>query len=203
MSDFASAWPDHLRPPTTRICAEAYDMCARVAANFLLNHSIRVFAWGCLLAPRDGVPFDRELLYVASLLHDLGLTDAFAGHRCFELESADAARRFARKRGWDDDRCWILAEAIRLHMQPRVFREDGAEAYLLDAGTTLDCSGTRYEDVPEGDVALVLRAAPRESFKDAFLVLLGAHASAKPGCMAELALQTGLAERMIAAPFES
>ena len=196
-------WPEDLRPPTSSICVEAYEVCARAAPTFLLNHSVRVFAWACVLAPRDGLSFDRELLYVASLLHDIGLTDGFAGSRCFELESAAVAAAFARERGWGFDRCAILAEAIRLHMQPRVFRADGPDAYLLDAGTTLDCSGTRFEEVAEDDVALVLEMAPREGFKEAFLGLLRTEAAAKPGCMAEFALRGGLADRMLSAPFES
>jgi hypothetical protein len=162
-----------------------------------------VFAWGCLLASRDALSFDGELFYVASLLHDIGLTEGFAGPGCFELEGAAAAVAFARERGWDPHRCATLAEAIRLHMQPRVRLADGAEAYLLDAGTTVDCSGTRLQEISEGDVALVLKRAPRDGFKEAFLGLLRAEATAKPGCMAEFALRGGLPDRMHSAPFES
>ena len=41
----------------------------------------------------------REVLAVATLLHDLGLAKAFSGPLRFEVEGANAAREFARERG--------------------------------------------------------------------------------------------------------
>src|SRR5216117_2651373 len=100
--------------------SSAWGLCIDVSPRFLSNHAMRTFAWGCLLAEVDHVGFDRELLCVASLLHDLGLTEAFRGPRCFEHESAAAAKEFAGERGWDLARSTHLGEVIRLHMQPRV-----------------------------------------------------------------------------------
>jgi hypothetical protein len=198
----STSWPEDVRVPASSICADARELCALVAPPFLFNHSVRVFAWASLVARREVVSFDPEVLYVACLLHDIGLTEAFDGPECFEVEGGRAARAFVRERGWADDRADVVAEAIRLHMQPRVILEDGPEAYLLDAGTSLDCSGARFGEVTRDDVALVLLAAPRQGFVEPFLALLEGQASAKPGCMAELALKTGLRERMRSAPFE-
>src|SRR5436190_14547153 len=118
----SQSWPLKLQPPESSICSDAFTMSAAASPSFLLNHSVRTFAWGCVIAHQEHLDFDRELFYVASLLHDVGLTELFDGPRCFELQSAQAARLFARKRRWDADRCDLLAEAIRLHMQPRVVR---------------------------------------------------------------------------------
>jgi hypothetical protein len=169
----------------------------------LLNHSLRVFVWGCILGRREELPFDREVLYVASLMHDIGLTPAFDGPRCFEVESATAGELLARKHGWDVDRCRVVGEAIRLHTSPFVDPESGAEAHLLEAATSLDVGGARLEEVAEEEVALVLEAAPREGFKSEFLGLVRAQAHAKPGCWADTALRSGLGDRILAAPFES
>jgi hypothetical protein len=155
-----------------------------------------------MLARADQVAFDRELLYVASLLHDLGLTEAFDGPRCFEHESASAAERFARQRGWGPERRFALAEAIRLHMQARVVPEDGAEAYLLAAATSCDVTGWRYQDLDPDQMAKVLRVAPREGFGQGFAGLFADQARRKPGCMADAYVKQGLLERVVRAPFE-
>ncbi len=189
------SWPLELQPPESSICSDALSLAAAASPSFLLNHSVRTFAWGCAIAHREHLDFDRELFYVASLL-------LFDGPRCFELQSAQAARLFARERGWDADRCDLLAEAIRLHMQPRVVLEDGAEAYLLDQATSLDVVGNRLDDVDRKDVEMILDVAPREGFTRGFLELLVAQGQAKPGCMAEIAVRGGLGERMLAAPFD-
>jgi hypothetical protein len=196
-------WPPELQPPESSVCSDAFSLSAQVSPPFLLNHAVRTFAWGCVIAHHEHLAFDRELFYVASLLHDVGLTEAFDGPRCFELQSGEAARRFARERGWDADRCDLLGEAIRLHMQPRVVLEDGVEAYLLDQATSLDVVGNGLDDVDGKYVEVILSLSPREGFKSGFLELLVAQARAKPGCMADIAMRGGLGERMQAAPFDS
>jgi HD domain len=197
-----AGWPDGLRPPDSSVAREARELCATVSPSFLVNHAARTFAWGCMLARADQVAFDRELLYVASLLHDLGLTEAFDGPRCFEHESASAAERFARQRGWDPERRFALAEAIRLHMQARVVPEDGAEAYLLAAATSCDVTGWRYQDLDPDQMAKVLQVAPREGFGPGFAGLFADQARRKPGCMADAYVKQGLLERIVRAPFE-
>jgi hypothetical protein len=57
-------WLHDLQSPSTTICSEAYSLCSMSAPLFLLNHSVRVFAWGCILSRREEQPFDREVLYV-------------------------------------------------------------------------------------------------------------------------------------------
>jgi HD domain len=194
-------WPKSLAPPRSAVAESALSLCVQASPPFLANHAVRTFAWACLLAQIDDVLFDRETLYVASLLHDLGLTSRFEGPRCFELRSADAARDFASREGWDLARALVAAEAIRLHMQARVVRDDGPEAYLLSEATSLDVSGRRFEEVDQRSRELVLTLAPRAGFREGFAELFRAEAEAKPGCMADLAVQDGLLDRISAAPF--
>jgi hypothetical protein len=172
-----------------------------VSPPFLFNHAVRSYVWGSLFGARDGVTFDARLLYVASLLHDIGLTEAYAGPRCFEHESAAAAVAFARDRGWDADRCQALGDAVRLHMQPRVIPEDGAEAYLLTEATSCDVGGHRLGVLPSDVVVAALFRFPRLDFAAGFVRLFEAEARAKPGCLAGLYLERGLAERIATAGF--
>ena len=76
-------WPELLAPPVTEMTWEAQDLCARVSPPYLFSHSARCYAWACALAERWGIDCDLEMLYTASFLHDLGLTDTFEGRGYF------------------------------------------------------------------------------------------------------------------------
>src|SRR5215217_6461570 len=39
----------------------------------LLNHSSRAYTWGAAIAALPGITFDRELMYVAAMVHDTGI----------------------------------------------------------------------------------------------------------------------------------
>jgi hypothetical protein len=184
-----------LTTPTTAVATDARDVSRSASPGFLFNHACRTFAWALAVADLDSVGFDRELLYVAALLHDLGLTTSYDGPRCFEHESAAAAGAFARRHGWNPDRCELLANAIRLHMQPRVVPEDGAEGYLLSQAASCDVSGHRIEQM--GDIVdEVVGRFPWLDFVGGFVDLFADQARRKPGCLADLYLQRGLADRV-------
>lgn len=187
--------------PDSTAALAASELCAEVSPRFLWNHAMRTYGWACLLAGIDDVEFDRELLCVASLLHDVGLTDRFRGPRCFEDESASAAVDFAHARGWGRTRCAELRRVIRLHMQPLVKPKDGAEAYLLSEAAACDVTGIRYQDLPRNSRDRILSFASREGFKQGFIQLFLEEARRKPGCMADVYMRQGLAERIGAAPF--
>jgi hypothetical protein len=194
---------EDLQPPDSRIAKRALELCARVSPRFLVNHSSRTFAWGCILAHQHHIALDRELFYVGSILHDLGLTAEFEGPRCFEHESAAAAVRFSLREGWPPDRSAILGEAIRLHMQARVVIEDGVEAYLLSEATTCDVRGKWLHEIDEATRTRVLSRFPRSDFKVKFIEMCEDQARRKPGCMVDVFLQQGLASEILEAPFDS
>ena len=195
--------PLDLSRPATTTATAARQLAVDACPPFLLNHSERTFAWACLLADFDSMSFDRELLYVGAVLHDLGLTPAYDGPRCFEREGALAAGRFAASHGWAADRCEHLAESIRLHMQPRVIPEDGAEGYLLSEATSCDVRGHRLSEIDPNTARRVLERFPRLGFGEAFIKLLEDQARTKPGCLADLYLERGIAERIRSAPFDT
>ena len=59
--------------PDSAIARRASERMADVAAPFLVNHSIRCYGWAVELARHDRLKFDPEILYVAAMLHDVGL----------------------------------------------------------------------------------------------------------------------------------
>jgi hypothetical protein len=147
--------------------------------------------------------YDAELLYVAAVLHDLGLVSGFDSGRCFEEDSADAAAEVAGLAGWPAKRCDALAEAIRLHMGAVVSPEDKPEAYLLSAATALDVTGNRYGDLDTRTVEAVVAEHPRLDFKAGFTRLFVDQAVRKPGCQVAALVRNRISDRIARAPFSS
>jgi hypothetical protein len=170
------------RPPTSAAIAAAEALLTEVAPGWLQAHSRRTWAWAAALGEVAGARCDRELLYLAALLHDLGLTPAAAPApgACFAVSGAEAAERFARAQGLLPQRAERLGEAIALHLEIRVAAAAGAEAHLLHAGAACDVIGQRRRELPAALVAEVLRAHPRGAMTAELTAVLGALAAAGP-----------------------
>ena len=164
--------PDRLRIPDTMIAREAEALASGVYTQALLNHCLRSYAWGTILAERDRLEHDPELFYVTCLLHDLGVTDRYrdtvGGQSCFAATAATVAREWSRGHGWEEPRCTALADAICQHLNPQVRPEHGIEAHLMQAGAGFDVVGIRHWEVATPTVQAVLARHPRLGFKKSF-----------------------------------
>jgi len=67
--------------PDTPLIARAIEYVSDASESYLFNHVMRSWLFAVMLAERKGASYDAEVLAVATLLHDLGLTEAFSGHR--------------------------------------------------------------------------------------------------------------------------
>ena len=188
--------------PDSALARRTERLVREVSPAFLTNHSFRSHAWSVALAERDGIRFDPELLYVAALLHDIGLVPKFDSGACFESDGAAVAADLAAHEGWPQERRRALTEAIRLHVATDIALDDGPEAYLLWHATGLDVTGHRYDDVDSRRIATVLSDYPRLDFAGGFTDLLQAQAERKPDCWAASAIRNGIADRILASPFE-
>jgi predicted HD phosphohydrolase len=188
--------------PDSQLARRAETLLAEVAPPFLANHSFRSHFFAVALAERDRVRFDAELLYVAALLHDVGLVAQFDTGRCFEEDGADVAAALAAEEGWSQERCEVVAEAVRLHVAVDIELGDGPEAYLLWHSTGLDVAGRRFGELSAETVSAVIESYPRLDFKEGFTALVADQAERKPACWAAAAMQHGLREFIAAAPFD-
>jgi hypothetical protein len=190
--------------PRTAIAAASAALCTETSTPALANHCHRTYLWGALLAARDGVSYDAELFYVASLLHDLGLTERFAPQgpvACFALSGAEAAERFARREGWTTLRAETLAEAICLHLNPTVGIEEGAEAHLLRQGSGLDVVGLRFGEIAASTRAEVLGRHPRMGQSKELASTLARDGRLHPHTRLASLCRLGFAGRVRKAPF--
>jgi hypothetical protein len=196
---------DALRVPDSAAARTAEEVCARMRPEMLVAHSHRTYAWAAILAAHEGVGFDEEVVYVGSLLHDLGLSEDHppqAGS-CFTLVGADAALRAGEAAGWERERAELAAEAITLHMNLRP-SPDCVEARLVAAATQLDVIGQGHWRVAPETVEAVLRRHPRHDVKDGMAAIFHDQARAHPGTRAHFYqryLGLGLLIRL--APYES
>src|SRR6516164_506 len=54
------------------IARTATQLSREVSPPYLFNHAVRTFLFGSLIAQRLRQKFDKEVLYLACILHDLG-----------------------------------------------------------------------------------------------------------------------------------
>ena len=84
--------------------------------ELLFQHSTRVYYWAALAGKRKGLGFDPDLLFVAAMFHDYGLTEKYGqSHLRYEVDGANAARAFLQSKGVseaDHQNVWL---AIGLH----------------------------------------------------------------------------------------
>lgn len=155
--------PDDLPLPDSSIARAAEEECRDCSTPQLVNHCLRTYVWGMLLARRDGLRPDPELLWVSALLHDIALTERHRhanGAPCFAVRGGLVAQAWAGEQGWDPQRCATLGEAISLHLNARVDPAHGPEAVLLQAGAGLDVLGLRAWQLSRETVAAVLARHP-------------------------------------------
>ena len=63
----------------SRLAKAANDLARSVSPPYLYNHAVRTFLFASLAGTATGQKFDAEMLYLACILHDLGLTEKFQG----------------------------------------------------------------------------------------------------------------------------
>jgi hypothetical protein len=192
-----------LLPTPTPVTAAAREVLVRYASEALANHSERAYLWAASLGEQKGIPYDAELLYVASMLHDLGLVAAFDNHRApFEDAGGDVGWVFGAGAGWPAERRDRVKEIIVRHMWDEVDPALDAEGHLLREGTALDIAGRNVDAWPEDLRAEVLRRHPRLTLAAEFTAAFEDQAHRKPGCAAAAAVAAGVGDRMAANPLE-
>jgi hypothetical protein len=199
----ASVDPAALIPPSSVLTRAAEQQAQQRLSPTLLNHSYRTYVFGAALGTLEDVEVDRELLFVAAMLHDIGLSGP-AQPVDFTLASARVARDVAETVGLSTAATETVRSAITMHHSPGVTPADGAVAYLLSAGAGVDVMGLRSWKLPADVLAKTVLERPRIAFKREFSAAFRAEAAAVPSGRARLLRRYGafgLAIKL--APFRS
>ncbi|MCP1495513.1 hypothetical protein J2Y86_000220 [Pseudomonas migulae] len=150
--------------PDSSLAREVTQLIRDTESELLFSHSTRVYFWGALIGNRKGLIFDPELLYAASMFHDIGLTSIYQNSQLrFEVDGANAARDFLCSHGIggaDIEKVW---NAIALHTTPGIPEHMHSEIALLQAGAGMDVAGRGFEQFTDEQRSAVIAAYPRES----------------------------------------
>jgi hypothetical protein len=128
--------------PTGPLVDASLELVRSTESQPIAEHSIRSFLFARLFAEHEGAlndaAYDEQLLFAATVMHDLGLGDQAQGHARFEVEGADLAAGVLRELGVgeaDVDRVW---EAIALHSSHGLAERRGLLTYLTYKGVFID-----------------------------------------------------------------
>lgn len=170
-----------VRIPDSATAREAEQLIRASEPEFLFNHSVRVYLFGALRGNQLHLKFDEELMYVASLFHDLGLMEAFASQaERFEVDGANAARDFLMHHGIAPPKADLAWEAIALHTTPGIAQHMRPEIALTRAGVRIDVVGTDFDAFTSAQRDEIVSAFPRLDFKGAFIDAQARSARSKP-----------------------
>jgi hypothetical protein len=154
--------------PDTPLISRAIEYARLHHEPYLFNHSMRSWLFAVSIAEQRKVVHDAEVLAVATLLHDLGLAKAFSGPLRFEVEGANAARRFAQSESVDGRRAQLIWDGVALNSTPSLGLHKEIEVALCTSGIGLDWGGWGYESLSASQIAEVLDAFPRLEMKKRF-----------------------------------
>jgi hypothetical protein len=187
--------------PDSVLTRAAEALARRRLSPALLSHSYRTYAFGAALGELESLDVDRELLFAAALLHDVGLPTPVP-QVDFTRASSRVARDVAADVGLSTAATDTLRTAITRHHGPGVTLGHGPVAYLLSAGAGLDVVGLRSWQLPPDLLTAVTAAHPRLGFKGELAAAFRAEAARVPrGRVAFLRRYGGLDLGIKAAPF--
>ena len=169
--------------PTGPLVDASLELVRSTESQPIAEHSIRSFLFARLFAEHEGAltdaAYDEELLFAATVMHDLGLGEHARGHARFEVEGADLAAGVLRKHGVgeaDVDRVW---EAIALHSSHGLAERRGLLTYLTYKGVFIDV-GRLADAVADALRMEVLNAYPKPTEGPYIADAIIAHAKRSP-----------------------
>jgi hypothetical protein len=166
--------------PDTKLAKEATGIAKAALPAEIFNHSLRTYLFAELIAKAKKIDHDVEIVYVASILHDTGMSSKhMSENRPFEVDGADLARELLSKYQVSESRSDRAWDAIALHDNGGIAAHKQAEVRLVSAGVGADFGG--YLDLmTRGQISEILKAAPRDRFIDVFIASTAVVAKKKP-----------------------
>ncbi|KUN59599.1 metal-dependent phosphohydrolase [Streptomyces griseorubiginosus] len=131
--------------PDTPLARAALSLAIGAESVPIANHSIRSYLFARLVARGLGMvagrDHDERLLFLACVLHDLGLAPEGEHTQRFEVVGADRAAEFLTAQGLPAAEVDAVWEAIALHTTSQIAERRGALSLLLREGICVDFGG--------------------------------------------------------------
>jgi len=176
--------------PDSELARKAASIVERAHNKSMLYHVHRSWWFAEFLGKKRGLKYDRELVYLAAVMHDLGLTDQFGADNRFEVDGADAAHCLLTESGYDESKAQRVWEAIALHSSLGIADRLTPETCLVCLGAHVDVFGMNIAEITPSLIDETIGRYPRLGFKSAFQQAIAEVARKKP----HLAVGTGLVD---------
>lgn len=154
--------------PDNPLITAAIEYAQRISEPYLFNHAMRSWLFAEAIGRVKGIDYDREVVAIGTILHDIGLTASVSGPNRFEVNGANAALSFIEREGLSDRRAQLIWDLVALNSTPSLALHKEPEVALGTMGIGLDYGGFGLEALPAGDVERILGAFPRLSMKQRF-----------------------------------
>ncbi|MEV5097680.1 HD domain-containing protein [Streptomyces rochei] len=169
--------------PDTALARRALALVRETESIAAANHSVRSALFARLRADHHGAEpgrdYDPELLFLACVLHDIGLTRAGDRHQRFEVDGADTAAEFLTAQGLPTAAVDAVWEAVALHTTPGIAERRGTLCALVHQGTGMDL-GWDTDCVDDATAAAIHAAYPRLSMATTLTDEIVAQAQRRP-----------------------
>ena len=165
----------------TPLVRDAIDLARSSSEPYIFNHVMRSWLFAVSIAEATRPSLNPELLAVAAILHDLGLTDRYFGTERFEVDGANAARTFLTEHGIPMQQTQLVWDAIALHTTHSIAVHKEPEVATTHSGIFMDVMGAGLDLIPELRLQAILSDFPRLALKKRFLECLCSVVRRKPG----------------------
>jgi|GEM_PF-1038796 len=182
--------------PDSNICRKAITLVQDCSPPFLFNHCLRSHALAVALGTISGKRYDREVLFLGSIMHDLGLTHEHDGEDTFEIEGARAALDFCQKNELPQQAAHLVHEMVALHNSVGIADKKDTEIALLHFGAGADVVGLNIRDIHPNTVSEILEQHPLLDFRHAMADLIEDQVKRKPHSYMSTMVDLGFLRRM-------
>jgi hypothetical protein len=166
--------------PDNSLITAVIEYAQRLSEPYLFNHAMRSWLFAETMGRIKGIVYDREVVAIGTILHDIGLTAGVPGPHRFEVNGADAARSFIRGQGISDRRAQLVWDLVALNSTPSLALHKEPEVAVGTMGIGLDYGGFGIDALPDGDVERILAAFPRLQMKQRFAETCCRFVTARP-----------------------
>jgi hypothetical protein len=166
--------------PDNLLISAVIEYAQRLSEPYLFNHAMRSWLFAETIGRIKGIDYDREVVAIGTILHDIGLTASVSGSNRFEVNGANAALSFVKGKGLSGRRAQLIWDLVAFNSTPSLALHKEPEVAVGTMGIGLDYGGFGIEAVPAGDVERILSAFPRLRMKQRFSETCRSLVTAKP-----------------------
>jgi len=166
--------------PDSPLITAVIEYAQRLSEPYLFNHAMRSWLFAEAIGRIKEIDYDRDVVAIGTILHDIGLTASMSGPNRFEVNGADAALLFIKGKGLSDRRAQLIWDLVALNSTPSLALHKEPEVAVGTMGIGLDYGGFGMEALPTADVERILSAFPRLMMKQRFSEACCRLVTAKP-----------------------